>query len=131
LSAAYLSYMTVAVTVHALLLSLGGLMAVNALRSLAQVQQIIWNDFPEKERRIQEIGVAKNAIFRLMTINLLIGSFGILLVMLTLIYSPESLHGNYSVEASLIVVSVQLFVFGLMTLWSMRAIGVFVRKPLI
>jgi hypothetical protein len=129
LSATDLSYMTVAVTVHALLLSLGGLMAVNAVRSLAQAQQAIWDTFEEKQVGIREVGRAKSEVFTLMKINLLIDSLGILLAMLTIVYSPQSLVGGYSVGVSLIAVLVQLLVFSLLAIWSMRAIGIFVKKP--
>jgi hypothetical protein len=82
------SYFAAAIAAHALFLSLGGLMSINSLRTLAQIQQEIWSahlDGIAREASIitvrakmEQIIVIKNRIQRFMLASLVLGLFGIL-----------------------------------------------------
>ena len=131
-------YMTAAIAVHALLLSLGGLMAMNTLRALAQAQREAWEDhFDAKRRNMSIVDVdgltagiysIKTFLVTLVKINVLVGSVGILLGLLAIVYSPESFVGGRSVAFSLFLVIVQLLIFGFIAWDSMKFVGIWIKK---
>lgn len=113
-------------------------MAMNTLRALAQAQREAWEDhFDAKRRNMSIVDVdgltagiysIKTFLVTLVKINVLVGSVGILLGLLAIVCSPESFVGGYSVAFSLVLVIVQLLIFGFIAWDSMKFVGIWIKK---
>jgi hypothetical protein len=132
------SFMTTAVAVHALLLSLGGLMVVNSLRALARVEEQIWEGKPDEERERYfgvfesphepKIGILQNEMPRLMKVNLVIGSFGVLYSLAAIAFFSQNPQAWALVVVSFMVVSSQIRIFVLITLRALEYLGWWIKK---
>jgi len=131
-------YMTAAVAVHALLLSLGGLLVVNSLRSLSQLQQEVWehrDDLAKKLHRAVlspgkgiEIDKVETRISLFMKANLVVGFFGILYSLFAIVFLSEVSQVGVLIIVSLGAVAVQLGVFALIALGAMDMLATWLKK---
>jgi len=138
MSVPLISYMTAAIAAHALLLSLGGLMVVNSLRALAQVQQEGWEAYLDAQRRLapivdvparnREIEHIKITMVGMMMMNMIIGSFGILYSLVVIAFLSESSQAYVVVGVSFAGVLAQLIIFVFIAGSAMRFVGLWVQK---
>ena len=134
----FVPYMTAVVAVHALLLSLRGLMAVNSLRALSQLYQEKWEGTPGEEkalvflRQLRGAGVdirkVKSDLPKLMKANLVVGFFGILYSLFAIAFLSESPQAGLLIMLSLIAVVSQLVIFSLTALNAMDILALWPRK---
>jgi hypothetical protein len=131
-------YMTGAITVHALLMSLGALLVVNSVRALAEMQQYAWvvyldaktrgvsiTDVPTQNEKIERI---IKGLIRGMGVNLFAGCFGILLALLAIAFSWEGFQAGLFLELSLAGVMWQLVWFSFLSLNVMRYLRGWIQK---
>lgn len=132
-------YMTAIVATHALLLSLGGPMAVSSIRALAQIQQQEWEahidakarkvSFPDPSRLNKQLEGIKQMIARFMQVNLFTGVFGIIWALVFLLVRFDGILAQIFGAVSFFVVAVQAVFFSFIVLEAMRYVRLWVRKP--
>ncbi len=131
-------YFTAAVTVHALLLSVGGLLAVNSLRALAKTQNQAWEvylDALERKRSIidvpaknKQIDRYKREIVVAMELDLLFGFAGITYSLYIVAFASEMSSAYPLVGGSFFFLLSQFLAFAIMALASIRYVGWWVAK---
>lgn len=133
-------YMTAVVAVHALLLSLGGLLVVNTLTVLTKIAQLKYENAPQwikelvsfpsfGEKRVQFRKV-EGEIPRAMKLNAFVGSLGILYSLATIAFLSDIPQPHILVVFSLILVVIQVMIFFDIVLRSMDYLGWWVLNPL-
>lgn len=130
--------MTAAVGVHALLLSLGGLVGVNSLRALAESEKDKWEALPTRHDRlhfrdprrrgwsIADLG--QNKLQRRLALNTVIGSFGVLCSLVATAFLADAPYRPSLVGTSIGLVLGQLVVFYSVFLASLDYLGRWVKK---
>lgn len=130
------SYMSAAAAVHALLLSLGGLMMVNSLRALSQTYQQLWESKTDSEKRMEltaplywfgtdksTISRIRSLIPRLMIANLLVGCPGIVYSLVVIAFLSNSSLSVLLVAVSLAMVVFQVAIFVLISICAIDALS--------
>jgi uncharacterized protein YacL len=147
-----IQYLTATVAVYALLLSLGGVMVVNSLRALAELQQSAWELTPDSEKTISMLpvilrfvfssqrptmtfGRVKTRLIEFMLQNIYFGSAGLVISLFSLAFL--GLYGNPDVPffvaavtfiATMLLLWAQLIVFARIAWESMRVLSSYVKK---
>ncbi len=132
------AYFTGTITAHALFLSLGGLMAVNSIRSLAQIQQQGWEaylDAKERNAKIIDVPGRNDRIERLkklirwfMIASLFIGFSGIMVGLAGTTPSSDISSVYFLFFASSTLLAVHVLVFISLVFNSLEPIGWWVAK---
>lgn len=128
-------YMTAVVAVHALLLSLGGLLVVNTLRVLTTIEQEKYENAPKWIKELVSLGgkktefrMVEGEIPRAMKLNVLVGSLGILYSLAAIAFLADISQSQVLIAFSLILVIIQLIIFFDIVSQSMNYLGWWVMK---
>jgi len=134
----FVPYMTAAVAAHALLTSLGALLAVHTVRALAQGQTELWEAYLDAQSRnvpiidvparIKEIETIKKVIAILIGVNTFVGSFGIGISPVAIAFLSDSPGALNTVCLSLMLIMFQLAVFMFTVPSVMRFVGLWIQK---